>query len=753
MGAFDRKKTYVFTQVQPIFDNTQMGDPVQEAIYRSLVWGSDIFDEYMYSVKNGFHVNVDAAYRYAKNGNYIHGTPNLQHFGQQRFKQASIPILRSLFGPLGEVEHFQVGELNPVFAGLDYVYNQLGYNQTTNKIDSYSTAVGHDCFLYDILGHYVQTDRNQLRIEDSLWAGHNPQSGKTPSRQFEVTYAEPLSPPTLGSIDGFEVIYEWVDVNGEIQQASDLVDISSTTGEDYFQAVVRVFGGGLAIWKYRIGTGVFPSLDALANSTFTGTGDYFPFIPFRANRQDLTAEGLRVSPEYLSTKALVKKLGMDYQSISDQIHASPDINDIEQAIMTLAVKGDTDDQSDLEYLFKFFQGFSELGFNTEIMMEVTHRGSYPTPVNTSLLRWADAGFEVRLNAFGIKKRVVAGNITPVGTFKLLKGTTTFKQYEQNLSFIRDGTDTDEFILVTKTVPVYKYCYQNNPYLFTAIEIINPSAEYPVTGALSTTFYADEEQFIIPVDMNYVKTMPWKTRHKFYTRNLQFVFNSKIVQKLKWYETFLFRAVVAVIAFVSAVFGLYEVGRLLINIVGASSVTAALSIAGTFLQKLLILKLIGIAVVNVVGEQYALIVDALMLALAAADAVGGGNLPLPTLISPELLLGLASGIQDAVQSSLKDAFAKYDQMTRSFLEDMTEKMDELAQLKKDLNFDLLDSPFVDKYKVPMTIPGETPEQYFNRTIHSGNVGTLAYKTVENFVSNSLKLPNINRDPRLEVTIYG
>lgn len=751
MGLFDTKKTHVATQVMPMFDLEMMGDPVKEAIQRSLVWGSDIFDEYLNEIKHGVHTQLENAYKHAKKGAYIYGTPDLQHFGQEKLKAALKPILEGIYGPTSTIEFFLLGGLSPLFAGFDYLYNQYGYTQSTNKIASISSTVGFDCFLYDIVAHYEQENRSELRIEDSFWSGLNPRSGVTPSRKYPAKYAQPLSPPELSSINGVALEYEWIDAEGDIQLGSELIDLSGFAGQEYFQAIVRQADGNIVIWKYLIGSGTYPTLDALTHLTFSGTGEYFPFIPFRANKQNLTAVELQETPEYLSTVKLMQKMNMDYQAISDQIHANPDINDVQQAILTLAVPGDTSNQADLEYLYRFFAGFAKQFSPKDFTLAVNTQGYIPPPANTTLLRWADAGFEMRLSVMSIRGRLKIGSVTQAGKYILIKDTFTYTQSERNPGFRRNDANSEEYREVTKTAPIFRYCYQENAHVYRMIEVIGATAEYPISGKYSTEFDSDEDQFVVPVNLEYVRLMPWKTRREFYLRNLNFIFNAKVIQKLKWYETGIFKVIVSAAAFVAAVFGLVELSATLAELVAAASISAAIATAGTYLAKILLLKLLGILIVKAVGPELALLTEAIMFALMLGQSGGGAGLP--SLPSVETLMAMVSGLQDAIQSELRDQFAKYNAESQSFLEDAQLKMEELEQFRKDLNLDLLDSPFTDRYKLPFSLPYETPENFYNRTIHTGNVGTLAYKSIENFVSNSLKLPDIDRDPRIEVAIYG
>ena len=44
-------------------------------------------------------------------------------------------------------------------------------------------------------------------------------------------------------------------------------------------------------------------------------------------------------------------------------------------------------------------------------------------------------------------------------------------------------------------------------------------------------------------------------------------------------------------------------------------------------------------------------------------------------------------------------------------------------------------------IPLIIWGEKPDDFYNRTVHSGNVGVLGLDAIESFCDIRLKLPEI------------
>ena len=47
-----------------------------------------------------------------------------------------------------------------------------------------------------------------------------------------------------------------------------------------------------------------------------------------------------------------------------------------------------------------------------------------------------------------------------------------------------------------------------------------------------------------------------------------------------------------------------------------------------------------------------------------------------------------------------------------------------------------------YITPLTIFGESPGDFYNRTVHSGNVGVIGLGAISSYVDNALTLPKLN-----------
>lgn len=748
MGLFDKTVTHVATSVQPLFDDEDMTDPTKAAILRSLVWGTDIFEEFQREVRKGYHTQIDAAFKFAKEGRYAYGLPEITHFGMEQVEAIVLPTLKTIYGNALTLEYLNVGEFNHIFVGFDILYNLKNYQESDNSIGYYSGQVGRTAYLTDLVPHFSQSTYNELRPEDIHWTGPSPKAGVTPIRAYP-TPGNYTSSPVLNSIDGVEVVYCWLDDEEVPQIGQEIIPLDAPAGTDYVQAIVKKDDGTHHVFVYKVGSGLYPALDALEDVSFSGTGTYFPIIPFRSHKKDVTDEATRDEEVYASTVKLMEKMGLDYQSICDQIHASPDIGHITQAIMTLAVPGISDKQSDLEYLFKFFSRTADNEYVPNHTYKIDKYGRAQERGSSNYIQWADAGFTYRISFYDLKKKERTGTVTEVGKYILLQGTVTFSEVYDNPNYDPSkayyGGETEA---KTWDYPVMRYCYQKTATTYTEVVLTGAVAKYPINSQ-ATEFDSDEEQFIVPVDMDLVKTMKWSARRDLFTHNLRFVFNAYVVQKLKWYERGFFKVFTVVLAFVALIFGMVEVAVALYKIVTLAPLLVSILIGATYLVKLLILKYLGVVVIKALGVENAFLAALLLLIAGTFESMGFNAVD---ALSAKNLMALASSIQDAGNSTVKDAYAKYQADSQSFLEESESQLEELAALRKELGLDLLDSPFLDRYTAPRIILGETPDDFFNRTIHTSNVGTYAFKSIEKYVDISLTLPGIDYNSGLGVSIY-
>ena len=83
-------------------------------------------------------------------------------------------------------------------------------------------------------------------------------------------------------------------------------------------------------------------------------------------------------------------------------------------------------------------------------------------------------------------------------------------------------------------------------------------------------------------------------------------------------------------------------------------------------------------------------------------------------------------------------------TQIFQEQAEDALAELETAQELLETtDLLDPLLFTDHLQPMTLLGEAPSTFYERTIHTGNIGTIGVEYVESYVSIALTLPDLHQ----------
>ena len=242
-------------------------------------------------------------------------------------------------------------------------------------------------------------------------------------------------------------------------------------------------------------------------------------------------------------------------------------------------------------------------------------------------------------------------------------------------------------------------------------------------------------FFIPISKDVVDIFQLEDRAMIYYETLSFLAYAIEETKLKWYEEPGFIGLVGFIA--------ESIGIVLI-FMSLGTLTAAISqgveatiryLVKVYLVKLLIQKSLEV-IVDVLGLEASLILAAAMAAIALYY---GDDVDIAGLINSDDLLKLATISFDAINTNVADEMLKLELETEDYFKSAEEIQDRID----DAN-DLLDSGTeIDLYAFTNTSGytdyNETPEDFYNRSIHLTNPGVLSLNTIENYVSGALRLP--------------
>jgi len=138
-------------------------------------------------------------------------------------------------------------------------------------------------------------------------------------------------------------------------------------------------------------------------------------------------------------------------------------------------------------------------------------------------------------------------------------------------------------------------------------------------------------------------------------------------------------------------------------------------------------------VKAVGGDLAILIAIASMVYAAYDIHSAGSLR--GAPGAQQLLQLSNGLTKAVsanlQDNMRDLLAEY-QSFNLFKDEATKQLEAANKLLEHNN-----------WLNPFVIFGEKPDDYYNRTVHSGNTGVAAISAISSYVDIALTLPKLDQ----------
>lgn len=752
MGLFGSKyKTTVATTVSRVIEDQVLPDSVKTGVLSALLQDGQATDYIMEELAVSLGIKMNSYYKYGKDY-YVNGVPSGEFLRANECKDDVEAVLSTLEGIPITTTYCTYGPPNASHIGWLKAIELYGLNTETNELTVLSTLKGFPVYMQD-LQYVVPTAQieeiNPLSLEQ--W-GISPNTGFTPKRTIGSLTAGSLGKYSAiihdanASEDYFKLTYVWEDITvvDEITTKTKMEESITfnnnfyTDDANYFQA--RYIKNGLPkYFMYLDDSELYPTLDAFYTTANTAGGTFFPFAYFRFNKTAVDAN--KTTQDYITNKKLVKKLGVDYDELCSNINANPDIADVEQAMLIMAVPASTTNEYEQMYLFDFFKSvynavstttantspnFSSIAALLNEGKANSNNGAGRVPMSSMVIQ--DKKFKMTLNHAGIHKAMIVGSIGSPGTHTSEVQTSTigqtFKDFAGNSLTNALGT----------TLHIYRKQLTEN--IFEEYRVVDLKVVYYIYGEYSVTADETDEILLIPIDRAITNTYSIIEREKIYSRSLHFVFNTRVVTKIKWYQTGVFKALLLIVAIIITIMT-DGAGAELIALVTAGAYTAAVILVLKIIVVQLVMGYLFKLFVKVVGIKVAFI-----LAIAAAiagvyQAVDTGTI---TNIWAERLLMISTGLTSAGQVAIQDEMNDLIGEMSAYEKEMKKEMELLEEKILALDTSAHLSPFI--------VFGETPDEFYNRTIHAGNIGILGIDAVSNYVSMQLRLPDISTIKQFE-----
>lgn len=483
--------------------------------------------------------------------------------------------------------------------------------------------------------------------------------------------------------------------------------------------------GDLKYWRYRENLGTHSELD-IEGSAEVQVSPYYPIVPLREDSVNVNAEAYQNTSEYKSRKQCLNYLGLKIDQISDGIHESPDIDDVDHAYVMIGVDIASDKENSIKYLFEFFANQYLTSNYDESDMEYweKHGKSRGLTPPTNLLTIEDAKYKMELTWDYIKKETFTGSIGTIGTV------------ERTISVGTGMQDHGWYSLPTGAVAFRKQVTADKYIQYTIQGLVHTNYVYGDHVVKTTLFKAFEEEnkeynFVIPLDVNLTRNIGIINAHDLMYDAVRIVFNSRIRTKLKWYQTSAFRIIMFIIVVVYTFYTQdYQTGMRLMAIATGLATTAIT----LYIQSLVIGQIIKLAA-DVFGEELALLLTIAFIAMGGEFTETGGLEFATSITADNLYLALTHGLPKAMQI-----------YTNNTIEGIQKEMDALDKEKEEFEeaFNTgLDDPLNvlglgSDYTFTYDVVKDSPSYYYTRTIHLGNISSLVLSAHEYYVDGQLKL---------------
>jgi hypothetical protein len=741
MGIFSsKKKTTVDTQVVRIVEDEALPDTLKEAVLRSVIGNRNMGDTVVQGIIGSPARDFERMHKYGRT-TYTHGLPNTDLIKPSDLTSIVRGVINVLEGRTVTIDYARFGVLNNTHYARMVLTNQYGYDTATNEVTAISALKKAKVYVKDIVPAYTVTSIEEADPEVFESFGDPESGGYTEDEPMNATLGKlkTYTLPEITTFEGARVILTWRE--GGVSKTEDLiVNMQNEELEaDYYQARYRYTQNGKVIiryWTYRSGARQHPTLDLLHEPGFKGSGSYFPFVFFRSKKENMTASSRKDTSLYKTSSKMLSYVGIDYANLGEEIHQNPDVGQIEQAVLMMGVRADSKNPLEVRYLFEYFRNISVLA-GARVQAETS--ATRPTTVGgllstTSLssfnttgsgaraITLRDRDFKQVLSMSNIQRKVISGRIGVVGTYSSYKTKVT-----KDLQF-RSGM----FRKLDTQVMVYRKQLTTSTY--EEVWVHGLALKYDIWEGHSVTAKIGEDRLLIPIDRDIARSLPIAKREKLYLRSLHLVFNSRVTQKVKWYQRGAFKVILVIAAIVIAAYtGRFEA---IAAAIAAGKVLAIVLAVVTEIVIALAAQEAFKFVAKELGADIAMYLAIAAIMYGGVRAIQAGSLE--TAIVSDMLM-VSSGLSNAAGNEYLRMAQDYQGQLNAFNLMADQKFKELDEVRKSLETLTPLNPFEFVGMQPFIVLGESPDNFYNRTVHSGNIGAKAIDAITNYAEIALRLP--------------
>lgn len=617
-----------------------------------------------------------------------------------------------------KLSYYQLAPFNPTHYAWKVLTSQYGYNSMTNQIAVLSTKEKVPVYLKDIVPIYSLDGLEESPAGgQETWglpANAYPFPGR-PATPASLTKATPFSVDTAATKNLVRVLYVF---QVSITQTVGSMEVSipewregvldldlsefALDREWYQVAYLDQASNQLGYWSHPADSQEYPELIAAQNAVFNNLGTYFPFTYFRYDFIPETTARQEYSDAYEDQKKMLKYLNMDYDLIGDAINEGSSEETV-HAILMFGVNPGTEDPTEQKYLYEYFNA---LWYATGAK-NPNYDPKAPA-LSDKRFSISDRRFSMSFGYKSVVKSTLGGVIAKVGQCT--------------------GSYSNQ---------VYTYRYQRTATIYDQVVVHGLLCNYKVYKGHSFTGKAGSKTLLIPLDKALFSSFNVKEREVLIARSMYYMTCTYVEIEEKWYAKSWFRIVIVIIAIVLTCFT-GNGWQLLAGVVaGTVAITALLIYMVTQLVIGMIASFVFSLIAKAIGGELAMIIGIVVMLYGGYTYMSGSTAPMS--VSAQQLVAAGNGLMSAGTDQITAEIKQIQGEMTEFSLISEKKWAELEDVKNLLGKENLIDPFEFIGKEPQVIFGESPDQFFNRTVHSGNIGVLALDANSSFIDISLTLP--------------
>ncbi|XAG95352.1 hypothetical protein MIF8_61 [Erwinia phage MIF8] len=528
---------------------------------------------------------------------------------------------------------------------------------------------------------------------------------------------------------------------------------STSADGDWFQVFYSFTSGSTtrqAYFTYAFGSGDYPALDGIKDTTVADFGKHFPRIYFRLNGDKLIDDKYKDTGAYKTSVNMANKLGMSWQGIGEEIYSSlSSLDKVRDVGIIQCIPAYTSAPIEIEYLHRYFKTLynlrKPLNQNNYPPITVTQNtGSSVRPETDYDTYAAHVGavvlsndtvtsFTSECDALGYK--LFNGVIGVTGFVSTSKGTAQKlviynRNYYDSAGSGNFGQWRTEVTYGTEDIQYVAYRKQISATQYEEVRVYGLSTSMRVGGAYVNK--TDEASVMVPLDYAFRKEYSPHEAETLYARATYLFIGTEYTVKTKWYQTGLFNAVIVVAAVAIS----WATGGISLSAIGV--ITAAASAVGA----MVIFSLLSKYVFSQLGGWFAY----LALVIAVAAVAYGGYLAIsgttgPFSITATQMIQVSNSAFKAASSNVQGQMEKY----QSKLDDLNQEIEaKTASLKEaqdelDPGFNTITNGIFTSVDAGHIVIGETPQGMLQRTLNT-NVGVVALDLAKIYIEGTTRPPS-------------